>query len=42
MLACSAMGFHETIAADEEARFEGYGAELVDIQRRRPAFVRVG
>ncbi|HTA88466.1 MAG TPA: catalase [Polyangiaceae bacterium] len=31
------MGFHETIAADEEARFEGYGAELVDIQRRRAA-----
>jgi hypothetical protein len=31
------MGFHETIAADEQTRFESYGAELVEIQRRRAA-----
>jgi catalase len=31
------MGFQETIAADEETRFEGYGAELAEIQRHRAA-----
>jgi hypothetical protein len=29
------MGFHETLAADEAARFKAYGAELAEIQRRR-------
>ncbi len=31
------MGFHETIADDEAARFAGYAQELVDIQRARDA-----
>jgi len=29
------MGFHETIAADESPRFEGYGAELGELQKKR-------
>lgn len=31
------MGFHETIATDESARFEGYAAELAELQRARAA-----
>jgi hypothetical protein len=31
------MGFHETVASDEGPRFEGYGAELAEIQRQRAA-----
>src|SRR5882724_408157 len=29
------MRFHEAIAADESPRFEGYGAELAELQRKR-------
>jgi hypothetical protein len=29
------MGFHESIAADESPRFEGYGAELAELQKKR-------
>ncbi|HEX3851826.1 MAG TPA: catalase [Polyangiaceae bacterium] len=29
------MGFHETIAADESLRFEGYGGELAELQKKR-------
>jgi catalase len=29
------MAFHETIAADESPRFEGYGAELAALQKKR-------
>ena len=31
------MGFHEVIAADEESRFEKYGVELAEMQRKRAA-----
>lgn len=31
------MGFHETVEADEQTRFEGYARELGEIQQRRAA-----
>jgi hypothetical protein len=37
MLASRFVGFHETIAPDEATRFEGYAAELGDLQRARAA-----
>ncbi len=31
------MGFHETVAPDETTRFEGYAAEILELQRARAA-----